>query len=52
MAFGFHTVNRSCDALGHCVTFCGYGDVGKGTTNIGVGQTGGRKMQLIEPDER
>lgn len=51
MAFGFHNLSRSRDALGHCVTFWGYGDVVKGTTNI-AGQTGGRKMRLIEADER
>ena len=52
MAFGFHNLSRSYDALGHCVTFWGYDNVVKGNTNIGVGQTGGRNMRLIEPDER
>jgi hypothetical protein len=52
MAFGFHNLSRSYDALGHCVTLWGYDNVVKGTTNIGVGQTGGRSMRLIEADER
>jgi hypothetical protein len=52
MAFDFHNLSRSYDALGHGVTFWGYDNVVKGATNIGVGQTGGRKMRLIEADER
>ena len=52
MGVGFHNVSHSSDALGHCVTFRGYGDVVKGPRISVSGRRGGRKMQLIEPDER
>lgn len=52
IAFGFHNLSRNYDALGHCVTFWGYDNVVKEITNIGVGPRGGRKMRLIEADER
>jgi hypothetical protein len=43
MAYGFQNLSRGCDTLGDYVTFWGFGDIMKRTTNIGVGQTEGRR---------